>query len=114
MQLLLNLEFKFLETTGYVYNSETIVNALNITRRWDIILTGDQQIHFAMKEAIVNFQNNFANTLLLAPETLDFSYEVYLKQKMKENGCETADEYLSFYEENAFVELECKRFLQKV
>jgi len=109
-QLLLDLEFKFLETTGYVYNSETIVNALNITRRWDIVLTGEEQRHFAMKEAIVNFQNDFANTLLLAPEELDFSHEAYLKQKMAENECESVDEYLTFYEENAFIEQECRKF----
>ena len=39
--MLLDLEFKFLETTGYVYNAEMIINALNITRRWDIVLTGE-------------------------------------------------------------------------
>jgi len=111
-QLLLDLEFKFLETTGYVYNSENIVNALNISRRWDIVLTGDEQIHFSMKEAIVNFQNDFANTLLLAPENLDFSYESYIKQKIEENECQSMDEYLTFYEENAFIEGECRKLLK--
>lgn len=96
-QMLLDLEFKFLETTGYVYSAETVINALNITRRWDIVLTGEFEIQLAMKEAIVNFQNDFATTLLLAPETLDFSYESYLQKKIEENSCESVDEYLSFY-----------------
>lgn len=107
-QMLLDLEFKFLETTGYVYNIETIVNALNITRRWDIVLTGDTKIQYAMKEAIVSFQNDFASTLLLAPKVLDFSYETYLNRKMKENACEKVDDYLSFFEENEFVEREIR------
>ena len=106
--MLLDLEFKFLETTGYVYNIETIVNALNITRRWDIVLTADTKIQYAMKEAIVSFQNDFASTLLLAPKALDFSYETYLNRKMKENACEKVDDYLSFFEENEFLEREIR------
>jgi len=109
-QMLLDLEFKFLETTGYVYNTETIINALNITRRWDIVLTGDDVLHYAMKEAIVAFQNDFATQLLLAPEELDFSYERYIREKMEANGCEKLDDYLSFFEENAFLEKEIKAF----
>ncbi len=106
--MLLDLEFKFLETTGYVYNTETIINALNITRRWDIVLTGDVKMHYAMKEAIVAFQNDFASTLLLAPKELDFSYETYVTKQMEKNSCSTVEEYLSFFEENAFVEEELK------
>ena len=106
--MLLDLEFKFLETTGYVYNAETIINALNITRRWDIVLTGDVKMHYAMKEAIVAFQNDFASTLLLAPKELDFSYETYVTKQMEKNSCSTVEEYLSFFEENAFVEEELK------
>jgi len=106
-QMLLDLEFKFLETTGYVYNAETIINALNITRRWDIVLTGESKMHYAMKEAIIAFQNDFANTLLLAPKELDFSYATYLKKQMEKNNCSTVEEYLSFFEENAFIEEEC-------
>jgi len=109
-QMLLDLEFKFLETTGYVYNTETIINALNITRRWDIVLTGDDVLHYAMKEAIVAFQNDFATQLLLAPKELDFSYERYVSEKMEANGCEKLDDYLSFFEENAFLEKEIKAF----
>ena len=105
-QMLLDLEFKFLETTGYVYNAESLINALNIKRRWDIVLTGDEAIHYAMKEAIVAFGNDFATELLLAPDVLDFSYERYVKEKMKENGCERVEDYLSFFEENMFLERE--------
>ena len=107
-QMLLDLEFKFLETTGYVYNAETIINALNITRRWDIVLTGDAKMHYAMKEAIIAFQNDFANTLLLASKELDFSYETYLRTQMEKNNCSTVEEYLSFFEENFFIEEECR------
>ena len=107
-QMLLDLEFKFLETTGYVYNTETLINALNITRRWDIVLIGNEKSHYAMKEAIVSFQNDFANTLLLAPKELDFSYEHYVKKKMEENDCDSVADYLSFFEENAFLEEEIK------
>lgn len=112
-QMLLDLEFKFLETTGYVYNSETLINALNIIRRWDIVLAGEAEVHFAMKEVIMTFQNDFANTLLLAPEHLDFSYESYVKRKLEENVCESVEEYLSFYEENAFLEQEIKRVMKE-
>lgn len=111
-EMLLDLEFKFLETTGYVYNIESLVNALNITRRWDITLLDENQTHYAMKEAVINFQNNFANTLLLAPELLDFSYASYLKEKMKESGCDSVDEYLSFYENNTFIEKECRKMYE--
>ncbi len=45
-QMLLDLKFRVLETRGYVYNSKTLVNALNITRRWDIVLTGEPKIHY--------------------------------------------------------------------
>jgi len=107
-QMLLDLEFKFLETTGYVYNAEMIINALNITRRWDIVLTGESKMHYAMKEAIVAFQNDFASTLLLAPKELDFSYETYLRTQMEKNNCSTVEEYLSFFEENFFIEEECR------
>jgi len=109
--MLLDLEFKFLETTSYVYNAETIINALNITRRWDIVLTGDAKVHYAMKEAIIAFQNDFANTLLLAPKELDFSYETYIRTQMGKNNCLTVEEYLSFFEENFFIEEECESFL---
>ena len=107
-QMLLDLEFKFLETTGYVYNTETLINALNITRRWDIVLTVDKSLEYAMKEAIVAFQNDFATQLILAPDELDFSYERYVKEKIEENGCDSVDNYLSFFEENGFVEREIK------
>jgi len=110
-QMLLDLEFKFLETTGYVYNTETLINALNITRRWDIVLTVEDTLQYAMKESIVAFQNDFATQLLLAPCVLDFSYEKYLKEKMKLNSCKRADNYLSFFEENAFLESELKMLL---
>jgi hypothetical protein len=112
-QMLLDLDFKFLETTGYVYNAESLINALNITRRWDIVLTGDDALHYAMKEAIVAFQNDFATQLLLAPEELDFSYERYVKEKIEANGCEKLDDYLSFFEENAFLEKEIKENITK-
>ena len=107
-QMLLDLEFKFLETTGYVYNTETLINALNITRRWDIVLTVENSLKYAMKEAIVAFQNDFATQLLLAPNELDFSYKKYLKEKMEFNECDRVDDYLSFFEENAFLEREIK------
>jgi hypothetical protein len=61
-----------------------------------------------MKEAIVAFQNDFATQLLLAPIELDFSYESYIKEKMELNGCERLDDYLSFFEENAFLEMEIR------
>jgi len=109
-QMLLDLEFKFLETTGYVYNTESLINALNITRRWDIVLIGDDALHYAMKEAIVAFQNDFATQLLLAPKELDFSYERYVRDKMEANGCEKLDDYLSFFEENAFLEREIRKY----
>jgi len=107
-QMLLDLEFKFLETTGYVYNMETMINALNITRRWDIVLRSDESLHYAMKEAIIAFQNDFATQLLLAPKSLDFSYERYIKEKMEANNCNKIDDYLSFFKENSFMEMEIR------
>jgi len=107
-QMLLDLEFKFLETTGYVYNTETLINALNITQRWDIVLAEEESLHYAMKEAIVSFQNDFATQLLLAPKELDFSYEKYVQEKMEINGCDNVDDYLVFFEENGFLEREIK------
>jgi len=107
-QMLLDLEFKFLETTGYVYSAQNIINALNVTRRWDIILTGDKSLHNAMKEAIIAFQNDFATQLLLAPKELDFSYEKYIRDKMDINTCESTEEYLNFFEENEFLEKELR------
>jgi hypothetical protein len=61
-----------------------------------------------MKEAIVTFQNDFATQLLLAPTELNFSYECYIKEKMDLNSCERIDDYLSFFEENTFLEMEIK------
>jgi len=107
-QMFLDLEFKFLETTGYVYNTETLINALNITRRWDIVLTVDKSLEYAMKEAIVAFQNDFATQLILAPDELDFSYKRYVKEKMESNRCDSVDNYLSFFEENVFLEKEIR------
>ncbi|CAA6825699.1 MAG: Unknown protein [uncultured Sulfurovum sp.] len=66
-----------------------------------------------MKEAVLTFQNNFATELLLAPEALDFSYEKYVREKMEENGCDTLDDYLSFFEENIFLENEIKILFSK-
>ena len=106
--MLLDLELKFLETTGYIYNIENLFNALNITRRWDIILRSEIKKQYEMREAIEAFQNNFAITLLLAPEILDFSYEKYLEDKMRENECESVEDYLTFYEENGFIEDEIR------
>ena len=111
-EMLLDLEFKFLETTGYVYNIESLINALNITRRWDITLLDEGQANYAIKEAVTSFQNDFANTLLLAPELLDFSYATYLKEKMKENECDIVDDYLSIYENNTFIEKECRKIYE--
>ncbi len=113
-QMLLDLEFKFLETTGYLYGVENLVNALNITRRWDIVLTTETEKQYALKEAIVVFQNDFANTLLLAPKLLDFSYETYIKEKIEENRCENIEDYLSFYEENTFVEEQIRGISSKL
>ena len=113
-EMLLDLEFKFLETTGYVYNIENLVNALNISRRWDIVLLDESQDHYAMKEAIINFQNDFTNVLLLAPEWLDFSYAAYLKEKMKEIECDSIDNYLTVYENNIFIEKECRKIYGNV
>jgi len=61
-----------------------------------------------MKEAIVAFQNDFATQLLLAPIELDFSYERYIREKMEANSCEKIDDYLSFFEENRFIEMEIR------
>lgn len=109
-EMLLDLELKFLETTGDTYNIESLVNALSIIRRWDIILIDENQTNYAMKEAVISFQNDFVNTLLLAPELLDFSYITYIKKKMKENECDSIDDYLSVYENNAFIEKECRKY----
>ncbi len=111
--MLLDLEFKFLETTGYVYGTESLINALNVTRRWDIVLVEEENLHYAMKEAILTFQNNFATQLLLAPKALDFSYEKYVREKMEENECDTLDDYLSFFEENVFLENEIRILFNK-
>lgn len=110
-----NLEMKFLETTGYVYNVQSVVNALKAPRRWDIILTGDEQMHHPMKEAIKNFQNDFSCVVLdTTTEILDFSYETYLKDKVIQFDCDSSENYLSFYEENAFIEQECRRYLESI
>jgi len=90
-----------------------LINALNITRRWDIVLAVDESLQYAIKEAIVAFQNDFATELLLAPDELDFSYERYVKEKMEFNGCDSVDDYLSFFEENAFLEREIKNIKNK-
>lgn len=112
--LFLDLELKFLETTGYVYSVQSVVNALKIPRRWDIILTEDEAMQLSMKKAIENFQYHFASVLLDAElDTLDFSYETYLKEKVIEFDCEDAENYLSFYEKNAFIEQECRKHTKK-
>ncbi len=114
-KLFLDLELKFLETTGYVYSVQHVVNALQIPRKWDIVLTGDENMHLAMKKEIENFQYNFASVLLDADiEILDFSYGKYLNDKVLKFDCENAENYLSFYEENAFVEKECRRYLESL
>ena len=111
--LLLDLEMKFLETTGYIYSVANIVNALKIPRRWDIVLAGDEQMHHSMKEAVENFQNDLICLLLdVETEILDFSYSRYLEEKITQFDCDSAENYLSFYEENAFFEQECRRYLE--
>jgi len=110
--MLLDLELKFLETTGYVYNIDSLITALKITRRWDISLVDDCQSNYAMKEAVKNFQNDFADTLLLAPELLDFSYQTYIAKKMEENECDNIDDYFSVFEDNAFIEKECRKIYE--
>ena len=112
-KLFLDLELKFLETTGYAYSVQSVVNALKIPRRWDIILTEDEAKHLAMKKAIENFQYHFASVLLDTDmDVLDFSYETYLKEKVTEFDCENTENYLSFYEKNAFIEQECRMYLE--
>jgi len=114
-KLFLDLELKFLETTGYVYSVQHVVNALKVPRKWDIVLTGDAHIQFAMKKAIEGFQYNFTSALLDADiEILDFSYGTYLNDKVLAFDCENAENYLSFYEENAFVEKECRKYLESL
>jgi len=71
-------------------------------------LSEEKSLHYAMKEAIVAFQNDFATQLLLAPDKLDFSYKRYIKEKMEINGCDSVDDYLSFFEENGFLEREIR------
>ncbi len=86
-----------------------------IPRKWDIILTCDENMQFAMKKAIENFQYKFTSSLLDADiEILDFSYGTYLNDKVLEFDCENAENYLSFYEGNAFVEKECRRYLESL
>jgi len=113
-KLFLDLELKFLETTGYVYSVQSVVNALKIPRHWDIILTEDESMQLAMKKAIEDFQEDFVSVLLDAQTSmLDFSYEKYLKDKILAFDCDTAENYLSFYEKNAFVEHECRKYSLK-
>ena len=113
-KLFSDLELKFLETTGYVYSVQSVVNALKIPRRWDIILTEDERMQLAMKKAIEDFQEDFASVLLDAQTSmLDFTYEKYLKDKVLAFDCDTAENYLSFYEKNAFVEQECRKYSLK-
>jgi len=113
-KLFLDLELKFLETTGYVYSVQSLVNALKIPRRWDIILTEDNSMHVAMKKAIEDFQEHFTS-VLLDPQTniLDFTYKKYLEEKVLLFDCDTIENYLSFYEKNAFVEQECQKYVLK-
>lgn len=60
----------------------SVVNALNIPRRWDIILTGDDQLHHPMKEAVKRFQSDFSFLLLdINVEILDFSYKTYPRRE---------------------------------
>ena len=111
-QLFLDLELKFWETTGYRYSVQSVVNALKIPRRWDIILTEEKSIQLPMKKAIEEFQNDFVSVLLdPQADILDFSYEKYLKDKVLVFACDNAENYLSFYEKNAFVEQECRKYI---
>lgn len=111
-KLFLDLELKFLETTGYVYSVQSVVNALKIPRRWDIILAEDEPHQLAMKKAIEHFQYHFTSVLLDEnTDALDFSYGTYLKEKTIEFDCENVENYLSFYEKNTFVEQECRWYL---
>jgi len=113
-KLFLDLELKFLETTGYVYSVQSVVNALKIPRRWDIILTEEESMHVAMKKAIEEFQEEFASALLdVQTDMLDFTYEKYLQEKVLSFECDNVENYLSFYEKNAFVEQECQEYILK-
>ena len=42
----------------------------------------------------------------------DGVYETYLKEKVTEFDCQNVENYLSFYEKNAFEEQECRRYLE--
>ncbi len=55
-KLFLDLELKFLETTGYVYSVQSVVNALKIPRRWDIILTEENSMQLAIKKPLRTFK----------------------------------------------------------
>jgi len=69
----------------------------------------------AMKKAIEEFQEEFASVLLDTQiDRLDFSYEKYLQEKVSAFDCDSAENYLSFYEKNAFVEQECRKYSLKV
>ena len=113
-KLFLDLELKFLETTGYVYSVQSVVNALKIPRRWDIILTEEMSMQVAMKKAIEEFQEDFASVLLdTETDRLDFTYKTYLQEKVSAFNCDSVENYLSFYEKNAFVEQECREYVLK-
>lgn len=109
-EMLMDLRLKFEETTGYIYSEKELLKALDVSNRnWDIVPTEVTKEYWEpIKEAVDAFRLGMIE-ILLDPQVdvLDFTYETYLEKMAAENGC-TKEEFLDFFESNAFIEHECR------
>ncbi len=109
-EMLMNLKLKFEETTGYIYSEKELLRALDVeNRKWDIIPTDTtKQYWYDMQMAVENFRMEFQKALLNPDsDTLDFTFETYVKREAKKAGVAVED-FIDVFETNAFVEMMCR------
>lgn len=104
--LFMDLQMKFAESTGYIYNEEYVLDALLAKhRQWDIVLMNHLlPVEAYLKEAIDDFRKEFI-TQIASCETrfLELSYDATARKKFPEMSI---DEYYEYVEANVFVSTE--------
>lgn len=110
-EMLTNFRQKFEETTGYVYSEKELITALNITNRiWDIVPAETTKTYWHdIQTAVDDFRQEFLKTLINPDSnTLDFTYESYLKKMTDETG-QSKEDFLDIFEKNPFIEMQCRK-----
>ena len=101
-KLMIDLDLKFKNPTGYTYSLLEVAKALEYKNRvWDILLIEkNMPVHY-IKEAIEIFREELLETLVGSDDKIDLSYEGRMRRIT--NVSVSVEDYYNYIETNLFV-----------